>query len=140
NNVTAALTLVFTGTVPLAGHVDGFGGPMPWARTLPFTPPFGFDVSQGNLLIVILGINPRGSAPSFWFDAMEAGGAGTSFGQGGVIPSGDNRGLLVATGNSLNPRLLTIGRTIDYVTTLSFSNAPGVIAIGSEPQQVPFGL
>mgnify|MGYP003643007402 CR=1 FL=1 len=140
NNVTAATTVVFQGSVGLPGHTDGFAGPMPWDITVPFGQPFVFDVTQGNLLIDIVANNPAGRAPSFWLDAMEAGGAATSFGEGGDVSSGDNLGLLVATGNSLDPRLITLGRTIDYITTLSFSNSPGVLALGTVRQATPIHL
>jgi hypothetical protein len=139
-NVTGTPTIVFQGTVQLPGHSDGFAGPMPWDVVVTFAQPFVFDAAQGNLLIDIVAINPAGGAPTFWLDAMEAGGAATVFGQGGPIPSGDYQNLIMSTGNSLEPRLLTIGNSIDFTTSMSFSSPPGVLVLGTSAPAVPIDL
>lgn len=140
NNVTEVPVVVFQGAVQLPGRTSGHAGPLPWDVGIAFPVPFVFTAASGQLLIDVVGNNPAGSAPVYWLDAMEAGGAATGFGTRGDDPTGDSLHLIVATGNGLDPRLLTIGRTIDYTTTLSFSSPPGLLALGTAPQPVPVDL
>ena len=139
-NVTGVGTVVFQGTVALPGYPETFAGQLPWDIVIPFSQPFSFSVTAGNLLIDIVGNNPGGAFPSYWLDGAEAGGAATTFGRGGDNATFDDLNLLVATGVSLEPHLLTIGNTIDFVSTLSFTQPPGVLALSLNALPVPIDL
>lgn len=139
-NVTGVGTVVFQGTVALPGYPEAFAGPLPWDIVVPFSQPFPFSVTTGNLLIDIVGNNPGGAFPSYWLDGAEAGGAATTFGRGGDNATFDDLNLLVATGVSLEPHLLTIGNTIDFVSTLSFMQPPGVLAMSLNALPLPIDL
>lgn len=141
NNITAAETIVFQGTVTLPAHQDGAAGPMPWDIILPFAQPFVFATAQGNLLIDIVADNPAGGGiPEYYLDAVQAGGSATQFGLGGPSPSGDFLNLLVSTGNSLEPRLLSPGNSFQFTTTTFFTSPPGVLAMGLAAPAVPVDL
>lgn len=140
DNITEVPVVVFQGTVQLPGRGSGHAGPLPWDVGIALQVPFAFTAANGQLLIDVVGNNPPGGAPVYWLDAMAPGGSATVFGTRGNNATGDALNLIVATGNSLDPRLLTIGRTIDYTSALSFSNPPGVLAIGTAPQPNPVDL
>lgn len=139
-NLTGSPVSVFQGTVDLPGYQDGAAGPLPWDIVITFQQPFTYDVANGQLLIDIVGNNPAGAFPEYWLDAVEPGGSATVFGQEGALPSGDFLDVGVATGNSLDPRLLTIGRTVDYWSGLFFSSLPGVLALGTDALPTPVDM
>lgn len=139
-NVTGPVTTVFQGAVTLPAHADGFAGPLPWDIAIPFAQPFAFTTAQGNLLVDIVGNNPANGIPVYWLDAVQAGGSATPYGRAGDNPSFDSLNLVVSTGNSLEPRLLSPGHVIDYTSTLSFTSPPGVLALGLVGLPVPIDL
>jgi hypothetical protein len=139
-NVTGPQTTVFTGTVALPAHSDGFAGPAAWDIVIPFASTYTVLGAQGSLLIDIVGNNAPGGFPSYWLDAMQGGGAATSFGRSGDDPSFDNLRLIAATGNSLSPRLLSPGHGIDYISNLTFTSPPGVLVLGLVGFSVPLDL
>lgn len=79
-------------------------------------------------------------SPSYFLDAVQAGGAATQFGVSGINPNFDTLLLYVATGNSLEPRLVSPGHSIDFVSTLFFASSPGFTALGLSPQPTPIDL
>lgn len=139
-NVSSAPQVVFTGTVALPAQVQGLAGPMPWNVVVPLAVPFAFTSAQGNLLIDVVANNAAHGQPSYWLDAAEAGGAATSFGRAGDNPSFDHLNLLAATGNDLIPTLIAPGGAVDYVSTLSFTNPPGVLMLGLDAFAQPVDL
>jgi hypothetical protein len=140
NNITGAPVIVFQGSVNLPAATAGNGGAAAWDIDVQFVAPFVYDVTQGALLIDIVGNNPSGQLPSHWLDAAEAGGSATWFGRGGDNATFDNLNLLVATGQDLEPRRLSLGNTIDFISTLSFTQPPAVFAIGSSALPQPLDL
>ncbi len=139
-NVTGTPTVVFTGTVQLPAHATGHAGPLPWDIVITFQTPFVFTTTNGNLLIDITGNNAPGGFPSHYLDAMQPGGSATQYGQAGDNPSFDFLNLIVHTGNSLDPRLISIGNVVEYSSTLSFTNPPGFLALGLLPTPGPIDL
>jgi hypothetical protein len=139
-NVTAPATTVFQGAVSLPAQPIGNAGPLPWNIVIPFAQPLAVTPAAGNLLIDIVGNNPAAGSPSWFLDAAQAGGAATQFGVSGDHPSFDNLLLFVATGNDLVPRRLAPGNTIDFLSSLFFTTAPGVVALGTAPQPAPIDL
>lgn len=132
-NTTETPIVVFQGTVQLPATVTTDAALPPWNVVVPFQQPFLFTAAQGNLLVEIVANNVSGSGPIFLLDANEPGGAATTFGVGGDHPSFDTVELRVATGPTLWPELLTIGRTIDFTTIRPFTAAPGVLVLGIAP-------
>lgn len=139
-NVTGATTTVFQGTVNLPAHTTHAAGAMPWDITIAFPQTYFFDAALGNLLVDIVGNNAASQPPVYWLDAVQRGGAATSFGQAGDNPSFDFLNLIVSTGNSLEPRLLIPGSTIEFTSTLSFTSPPGVIGLGIFGYPTPVDL
>jgi hypothetical protein len=139
-NVTGPASTVFQGTVSLPAQGIGNAGPLPWNIVIPFSQPFAFTTTAGNLLVDIVGNNSAAGSPNYFLDAGEAGGAATQFGVSGDHPSFDNLLLFVATGNDLIARQLSPGHTIDFISSLFFTTAPGVLALGTTPQPVPIDL
>jgi hypothetical protein len=139
-NVTSPVSNVFTGTVMLPNHTDGYAGPLGWDIVIQFSAPFTFTAVQGNLLLDIVGNNVSGGQPAYWLDAVQGGGSATRYGASGDDPSFDQINLIAATGNGIEPRLLTPGHVIDFTSTLSFTNPPGVLALGLVGLPVPFDL
>ncbi len=140
NNVTGAVTPVFQGTVTLPAQGIGFAGPMPWNIVVTFAQPFPFMPALGNLLIDIVGNNAPGGSASHFLDAVQGGGAATQFGVSGISPPFVPLLLLVSTGNTIEPRHLSPGHTIDFTSTIFFNPLPGVVALGTAPQPVPIDL
>jgi hypothetical protein len=139
-NVTGTPTTVFQGTVALPAYAAADGpGPMPWDVTIPFTAPW-LAAPGANILVDIVGNNAPNSPPVYWLDAVQGGGAATPFGERGDNPSGDNLLLNVSTGNSLEPRLLTPGHGIDFNSGLTFTQPPGVLALGIQAPPVGIDL
>ncbi len=139
-NVTGPGTTVFQGTVILPAQGIGNAGPLPWNIVIQFSQPYAFTTTAGRLLIDIVGNNPSAGSPSYFLDAAQAGGAATQFGVSGDLPNFDNLLLFVATGNDLIARELSPGHTIDFLSSLFFTTAPGVVALGTAPQPVPVDL
>lgn len=139
-NVTGPVTTVFQGTVNLPAQGLGFAGPLPWNIVIPFAQPFPYTNAQGNLLIDITGNNPAAGSPSYFLDAVQAGGTATQFGASGQNPTFDTLLLIVSTGGSIEPRQISPGHTIDFTSTLFFSPRPGVVALGTSPHPVPIDL
>ncbi len=138
-NVTGPTTVVFQGTVSLPAPQTGFAGPLPWNIVIPFTQPYTFVTAQGNLLIDIVGNAPSVVFDSFFLDAMQGGGSATRFGTGGGPTFFVSPVISTSTGNDLEPRLVSPGHTIDFVSELLF-NPPGLLAVGTAPQPVPIDL
>ncbi|HEU4418151.1 MAG TPA: hypothetical protein VFT55_04385 [Planctomycetota bacterium] len=141
-NVTGPTTVVFQGTVSVPAPQVGFAGPLPWNIVIPFTQPYSFATSQGNLLIDIVGANPGGgglATPEL--DVVQVGGSATRFGTGGIGTLFKSARLSVSTGNPFHveTRLLSPGHTIDFVSRMPFT-PPGVLALGTAPQPVPIDL
>jgi hypothetical protein len=141
-NVTGTPTVVFSGTVNLPGSSVAFAGPQPWDIVINFTAPFTLSTGSGNLLIDIKGNNPTGGFPNHFLDAVQGGGSSTQFGTAGDNPSFDTLrlGAFVANGNSMDSRLYSPGHVIDFTSMLSFTQPPGVVAVGTAPQPVPVDL
>ena len=139
-NVTGAVTTVFQGTVNLPAYQDGFAGPLPWDIVITFAQPFTFTTALGNLLIDITGNNAPAGTPNYWLDAVQAGGSATPYGRAGDNPSFDFLNLVCSTGGSLEPRLISPGHVIEYSSTLSFTNPPGVLALGVAGFPAPVDL
>jgi hypothetical protein len=138
-NVTWPPTVVFQGTVTLPPYpAANRAGPMPWDIVIPFTSPF--VASGANVLIDIVGNNAPNGTPGYWLDAVQGGGSATTFGVAGDNPSFDSLNLIVSTGGSLEPRLLSPNHAIDFTSTLSFTQPPGVLALGLAPQPLPIDL
>lgn len=140
NNVTEVPTVVFQGTVNLPGYTGGNAGAMAWDVDVQFATPFLYSAAQGQLLIDIVGNNAGGALPSYWLDAAEPGGSATSFGRAGDIATFDNLNLLVATGWDLIPDRISLGNTVEFVTTMSFAAPPAVFAIGTTALPTPLDL
>jgi hypothetical protein len=140
NNVTSAPTVVFQGTVVLPGYSGGNAGAMPWDIDIQFASSFSYSASQGQLLIDIVGNNAWGAFPSYWLDAAEPGGSATAFGHAGDNATFDNLNLLVATGPDLDASRISVGNTIDFVTTLSFASPPAFFAISTTALPTPLDL
>ncbi|HEU4418067.1 MAG TPA: hypothetical protein VFT55_03965 [Planctomycetota bacterium] len=138
SNVTGPTTVAFQGTVTLPQPANGFAGPLPWDIAIPFSQPFSFASAQGNLLIDIVANNPGGGFPTFFLDAVQPGGSATSFGASGRGSLLNTMLILVSTGNSLVPRLISPGHTIDFTTSQALG-PPGVVALGTA-QPVPIDL
>ncbi len=136
SNVTGPTTVVFQGAVSLPAPQTGFAGPLPWDIVIPFTQPYALVTAQGNLLIDIVGNNPGGGTPTFFLDAVRAGGSVTHFGESGP---GVFNSLTVMTGNTLDPRLVSPGHPLSF-TVAMFQNPPGVFALGTAAQPVPVDL
>lgn len=139
-NVTGPVSTVFQGTVALPAQGIGSAGPLPWNIVIPFAQQYSFTATTGDLLIDIVGANTPGGSPTYILDAGQAGGAATQFGASGQHPGFDNLLLFVATGNDLIPRHLSPGHTIDFISSLFFTTAPGVLALGTAAQPVPIDL
>jgi hypothetical protein len=141
-NVTGATTVVFQGTVNLPGSSVGFAGPQPWDIVINFTTPFSYFNGLGNLLIDIKGNNPAGGFPNHFLDAVQGGGAATQFGTSGDNPTFDTLRLGAFTngGNSTEARRYAPGHPIDFTSMLSFTQPPGVVALGIAPQPLPIDL
>lgn len=140
NNVTSAPTIVFQGTVNLPGYGAAYAGAVAWDIDIPFASSFLYSASQGSLLIDIVGNNAAGSFPSYWLDAAEPGGSATSFGRAGDNATFDNLNLLVATGQDLEPRRISVGNNVDFISTLSFTQPPAVFALGTTALTPPFDM
>lgn len=139
-NVTGPTTIVFQGTVDLPAQPVGHAGPLPWDIVIPFAQPYVLATAQGNLLVDIVGNNPVGGFPQFYLDAVQPGGSAVTFGQGGDNPSFDTMNLIVSTGPSMEPRLLSPGHSVDVTTTMSFSQPLGVLMLGQVGLPVPLDL
>ena len=139
-NVTGPTTTVFQGGVTLPATTPGFAGPTSWDIAIPFATPFTFTAAQGNLLVDIVGNNAAQQLPVYWLDAVQGGGGATSYGTPGDDPNFDTMNLLVATGNSLEPRLLSPGHAVDFISTRSFTSPPGVLALGIAGLPAPIDL
>lgn len=139
-NVTGPTTTVFQGSITLPATTPGFAGPTSWDIAIPFAAPFVFTTAQGNLLVDIVANNAAQQPPVYWLDATQGGGSATSYGTPGDDPNFDTMNLLVATGNSLEPRLLSPGHAIDFTSTRSFTSPPGVLALGVAGLPVPLDL
>jgi hypothetical protein len=131
NNVTGAQATVFQGTVVLPDHTTTpqMAGPLPWDIEIVLQSPFAYDRAQGNLLVEIVGANAPGQFPSFYLDATVGGGSATPFGRGGPMSSGDFQNLLLSTSGTFEPRLISPGLPLEYVTGTSFSPLPGVLML-----------
>jgi hypothetical protein len=140
NNVTSTATTVFQGTVTLPAQTNGLAGPLPFDIVIPFAQPFPYTTGLGNLLVEITGNNAPGGFPSYWLDASQAGGSATRFGKNGDNPTFDSLNLIVATGNTLEARFLIPGHVIEYTSTLSFTQPPGVLALGTTAFSSPIDL
>lgn len=140
NNVVGAATTVFQGTVTLPAQTNGNAGPLPFDIVIPFAQQFDFFVGQGNLLVEITGNNAPGGFPSYWLDASQAGGSATRFGKNGDNPTSDSLNLIVSTGSTLEPRFVIPGHVIEYISTLSFTQPPGVLALGTTAFPAPIDL
>ncbi len=140
NNVGANPAVVFQGSVSLPAVGSAFAGPLGWDIAIPFAQPFVATTSQGNLLIDIVGNNAPNGTPTYYLDAMQNGGSATIFGAAGDNPSFDFLNLIVSTGNSLEPRLLTPGHTVEFTSTLSFTHPPGFLLLGLDSLPAPFDL
>jgi hypothetical protein len=141
-NVTSPPTTVFTGAVTLPAYpasVADLPGPLPWDIVIPFATPW-LCAASANVLVDITGNNAPNAQPTYWLDAVQGGGSATTFGTRGDNPTSDNLLLGVSTGNSLEPRLLTPGHGIDFNSGLSFTQPPGVLALGLQAQPVPIDL
>jgi hypothetical protein len=139
-NVTGTPTVVFQGTVNLPGYGSAFAGALPWDIAIPFPQPYLYDGTIGNLLIDIVGNNPPAQAAAYWLDAVQRGGAATTYGQAGDNPSFDFLNLNVSTGNSLEPTLLIPGASIDFNSGLMFTSPPGVLVLGILGLPIPIDL
>ncbi len=141
-NTTSAPTTVFQGAVTLPSHAAAnTAGPMPWDIVVTFATPWQTSASA-NVLVDITGGNLPNQTPVYWLDAVQGGGAATQFGVRGDNATGDNLllGVSTANGASLDPRLLSPGHGIDFNSGLSFTQTPGVLALGIAPQPVPIDL
>jgi hypothetical protein len=139
-NVTGAPAPVFQGTASLPAHSTANAGPLPFDVSVAFATPFQFTAAQGSLLVDITGNNAPGGAPVFWLDAAQQGGAATQFGEAGTNPSSDFLNLIASTANSLEPRRLAPGSFVDYTSTLSFTNPPGLLLLGAQAFPAPIDL
>jgi hypothetical protein len=139
-NVTGTPTTVFQGTVQLPAHASAHAGPLPWDIVITFSAPYVFTTANGSLLIDIVGNNPTGGFPTHYLDAIAPGGSATQYGQAGDNPSFDFLNLIAHTGNSLDPRLISIGNVVEYSSTLSFTSPPGFLALGLLPTPGPIDL
>jgi hypothetical protein len=138
-NVTGTPTVVFQGTVNLPGATMGLTpGPQPWDIVIPFASPFAFTTGAGNLLIDITASNPPGGQPTHWLDAVQGGGATSSFGASGVDPF-DNL-YLGGHAGSCTTRELSPGHTIVFTSSLMVTTRAGLLAVGTSPQPVPIDL
>ena len=139
-NVTSTPTTVFQGSVTLPAYpAADRPGPMAFDVVIPFTTPW-LSSPGSNVLVDIVGANPANAQPVYWLDAVQGGGAATQFGVRGDNPSGDNLLLNVSTGNSLEPRQLVPGGSLDFNSTLSFTQPPGVLALGVTAPATPIDL
>jgi hypothetical protein len=140
SNVTGPAMVVFQGSVSLPGPGVGHAGPMPWDILIPLQTPFVYTVANGNLLIDIVAANAAGGPATHWLDAMQPGGSATQYGQGGDNPTFDFLNLIAHTGNSLEPRQISIGNVVEFSSTLFFTNPPGLLALGLVPTPGPIDL
>lgn len=144
-NVTGPVTTVFQGTVTLpAGGAVG-AGPLPWNVSIPFAQPYSFLTAAGNLLIEIAANNPiGGGAATYILDAVQAGGTMTSFGAFGVTQGMHTLLLFAPTAIAIEPRHLSPGHTIPFVSGLVYAGppvaSPGVVGLGLAPLPTPCDL
>jgi hypothetical protein len=146
NNETETPVIVYQGSVSVPGYSDRPAGARPWAIEVLFPTPFVYTAAQGRLLIDIeaAGTNPPGpggTVPTCFVDAAEPGGSAGNFGEqgGGATVSNDLR-LRVTTSTGGSPITLSLGNTVDFVSTLILPPRPGVFAIGTSALATPVDL
>lgn len=140
SNITGVETIVYQGSVSLPAHTSGHAGPLAWDIVVPIGNPFVFTTANGNLLVDIVADNPTGGFPTHYLDAVQAGGSATQFGEPGDNPTFDFLNLIAHTGGSLDPHLISLGSTVEYSSTLSFTNPPGALALALQPTPGPIDL
>ncbi|MFN3240099.1 MAG: hypothetical protein ACE37K_01160 [Planctomycetota bacterium] len=139
NNVTSAGTVVFQGTVQLPAVPESYAGPLGWDIQVPVN-SFTFNASLGNLLIDIVGNNAAGQSASYYLDAERPGGSATSFGDGPPLSNFDYPYVLATVAGGADPLQFVPGSTIDLIVSTSFSQPPGVMALGTTGLNVPIDL
>lgn len=143
NNVTAPMTTVFQGTLNLPPQGAETFGPRDFDIDVPFQQPFAFQTTQGNLLIELIGNNPPCFGicnPFYWLDVVCVGGTTSSLGSAGTMANGDVPFATVTSGGGSDPMALTIGNTLDFVTSLALSAPPAVSAFAIAPLPGPIDL
>lgn len=139
-NVTGTPVTVFQGSVALPAQGAGNAGPLPWNVVVAFQTPFPFTTAAGSLLIDIVGNNPPHQRARYWLDAVEAGGSAVPFGRPGDNPTSDRLHLIASTGPDLVPMRITVGNTVEYSSTLAFTNPPGALMLGFAAFPTPIDL
>jgi hypothetical protein len=139
-NVTGTTTQVFSGSVTMPAQPEGFAGPQAWDLQITFAQPYTYTAASGSLLIDIVGNNPAQATPQFSLDAMGGGGAATAYGTSGDDPSSDNLRLNVSIAGVLDTRLLSPGHAFEFNSMLTFTQPPGVLALGLTGFPAPVDL
>lgn len=143
SNITGTMTTVFQGSLNLPAQGGDQYGPRSFDVFVPFNQTVLYVGSQGNLLVDLVGNNPVCFGlcnPFYWLDVASPGGTTSSLGLAGTMASGETPFASVIASGGTDPLLLTVGNTLEFVTTLPLSVPPAVSAFAIAPLPGPIDL